>query len=79
MMEEELPKTAVMKELLQTLTKIRETADKLWHEHQILLRQEGREDDAYKKLKAYQFAMSEWRRANASYKAKWKQLRHRNP
>jgi len=78
LMDDRLPQTAVMKKLIQRLTEIRKAADGLWHEYQILLRQEGRGDDAYRKLKAYQFAMSEWKRVNVSYKAKWKHLRHKN-
>ena len=71
MSKSSVPKTPKMEELLERLKLIRAKAEDLYYQSDILSRQ-GQREASFKKKRAGDFAMDEWKKVNAQYRALWK-------
>lgn len=63
-----------MEGLLERLRLIRGEAERLYYLSDILGRQ-GQREASYRQKRAGDFAMQEWKRVNAQYRALWKKQR----
>ena len=66
-----------MEGLLERLRLIRAEAERLYYESDILSRQ-GQREASFKKKRAGDFAMEEWKKVNIQYRALWKKQRNRH-
>jgi hypothetical protein len=62
--------------LLQRLRLIRAKAEDLYYQSDILSRQ-GQREASFKKKRAGDFAMDEWKKVNAEYRTLWKKERRK--
>ncbi len=63
-----------MRRLLERLKLIRAKAEDLYYQSDILSRQ-GQREASFKKKRAGDFAMDEWKTLNAEYRTLWKKER----
>ncbi|MCA9370594.1 MAG: hypothetical protein KC680_01375 [Candidatus Peregrinibacteria bacterium] len=70
-------RTPKMEEHLERMRLIRKEAERLYYESDILSKR-GQKEQSYKKKRAADFAMDEWKKENAKYRAKWKQQRRKH-
>lgn len=63
-------------QLLERLRRIRAKAEDLYYQSDILSRQ-GQREASFKKKRAGDFAMDEWKKVNAQYRALWKKERRK--
>jgi hypothetical protein len=68
--------TPPREKLLERLRLIRAKAEDLYYQSDILGRQ-GQREASFKKKRAGDFAMDEWKKVNAQYRALWKKERRK--
>ncbi len=72
-----MKKTPAMEGHLERMRLIRREAERLYYESDILSRQ-GQREASFKKKRAADFAMDEWKKENAKYRALWKSERRKH-
>jgi hypothetical protein len=70
------PPPPLREQLLERLRLIRAKAEDLYYQSDILSRQ-GQREASFKKKRAGDFAMDEWKKVNAQYRALWKKERRK--
>lgn len=70
------PRPPLREQLLERLRLIRAKAEDLYYQSDILSRQ-GQGEASFKKKRAGDFAMDEWKKVNAQYRALWKKERRK--
>lgn len=75
-MKHSLMKTSAMEGLLERLRAIRAEAERLYYESDILGKQ-GEREASFRKKRAGDFAMEQWKKVNAEYRTLWKRERRK--
>ncbi len=70
-------KTPTMEGLLERLRLIRAEAERLYYQSDILSRQ-GQREASFKKKRAGDLAMDEWKKVNVEYRVLWKKERRKH-